>query len=70
MFAELGLNMTTAFNMFLRQSVREGCIPFKAAVNMPNAATITAMFEAERIADDPNAKKYGNVEVALRELKS
>jgi DNA-damage-inducible protein J len=25
---ELGLNMTTAFNIFIRQTVREGGIPF------------------------------------------
>jgi DNA-damage-inducible protein J len=27
-FNELGLNMTTAFNIFVRQTVREGGIPF------------------------------------------
>jgi DNA-damage-inducible protein J len=27
-FGELGLNMTTAFNIFVRQTVREGGIPF------------------------------------------
>jgi DNA-damage-inducible protein J len=26
--SELGLNMTTAFNIFIRQTVREGGIPF------------------------------------------
>jgi DNA-damage-inducible protein J len=27
-FNELGMNMTTAFNIFVRQTVREGGIPF------------------------------------------
>ena len=27
-FTELGLNMTTAVNMFLRQTIRENGIPF------------------------------------------
>lgn len=27
-FEELGLNMTTAFNMFIRAAIREGGIPF------------------------------------------
>ena len=27
-FDELGMNMTTAFNVFVRQTVREGGIPF------------------------------------------
>jgi DNA-damage-inducible protein J len=29
LFEELGLNMTTAFNMFVRQTVRQGGIPFE-----------------------------------------
>ena len=29
LFEELGLTMTTAFNMFLRQSIRQGGIPFE-----------------------------------------
>ena len=28
-FAELGLNMTTAFTMFIRQTIRQGGIPFE-----------------------------------------
>jgi len=70
LFAQLGLTLTTAFNIFLRQSVREGCIPFSITVNTPNAETVAAMLEAERIAHDPNVKRYSDVEEALRELKS
>ena len=33
LFAELGLNMTTAFNIFVRQVVRQGGIPFEITVN-------------------------------------
>lgn len=29
LFADLGMNMTTAFNIFLRQAVRENRIPFE-----------------------------------------
>ena len=70
LFADLGLNMTTAFNIFLRQSVREGSIPFHITVNTPNAETVAAMLEAGKIASDPSFKRYSNVEEALRELKS
>jgi DNA-damage-inducible protein J len=68
LFSELGLNMTTAFNIFLRQSVREGRIPFNITKNSPNAATIAALVEAERISRDPSVKRY-NAEDALMELK-
>ena len=58
LFAEFGLNMTTAVNMFLRQAVRERAIPFDLTLNIPNAETIEAMREAEKIARDPNTKGY------------
>ena len=69
LFAELGLNMATAFNIFLRQSIRAGSIPFQVTLNTPNAETIAAMLEAEQIANDSSAKRYSNVEDALAELK-
>ena len=68
LFQSLGLNMTTAFNMFLRQSVREGRIPFEATINVPNSETIAAMLESMELASDPDTKTYG-VEDALKELK-
>lgn len=70
LFSQLGLNMTTAFNIFLRQSIREGSIPFSITINTPNDTTIAAMLEAECIANDPSVKRYTDVEEALRELKS
>jgi len=70
LFSELGLNMTTAFNIFLRQAVREGAIPFQVTVNTPNADTISAMLEAEQILSSPSVKRYSNVDDALAELKA
>ena len=31
-FGELGLNMSTAFNIFVRQSLRQGKIPFEISI--------------------------------------
>ena len=47
LFSELGLNLTTAFNIFLRQSVREQQIPFQVTKNVPNAVTLAAMDASE-----------------------
>ena len=69
MFGELGLNLTTAINIFLRQSLRVGGLPFDVRMDVPNKETIAAMLEAERIAKDPSVKHYSNVEDALRDLK-
>ncbi len=69
LYNELGMNLTTAINVFLRQSLRAGGFPFDVKLEQPNKETIAAMLEAERIAHDPNAKRYSDVEEVLRELK-
>ena len=69
LFSELGMNLSTAFNIFVRQSLREGGIPFAIKLEEPNKETIAAMLEAERIAKDPNVKAYSDVEEVLRELE-
>lgn len=50
LFAELGLNITTASNIFIRQTVREGSITFSVMVNTPNSETVAGMLEDEPIA--------------------
>ena len=69
LFGELGMNLTTAINVFLRQSLRVGGFPFEVRLEQPNRETIEAMLEAERIAHDPKVRHYSDVEEALRELK-
>ncbi len=69
LYGELGMTLTTAINVFLRQSLRVGGLPFEVKLEQPNKETLAAMLEAERIARDPNVKRYSDVEEALRELK-
>lgn len=69
LYGELGINLTTAINVFLRQSLRVGGFPFDVRLQRPTEETIAAMREAERIAHDPSVKRYSDVEEALRELK-
>lgn len=69
LFAELGMNLSTAFNIFVRQSVREGRIPFDISLNQPNWETIAAMLEAERIVKDRSVKGYSDLNELFKELK-
>ncbi len=69
LYSELGINLTTAINVFLRQSLRVGGFPFDVRLDQPNKETIAAMLEAEQIAHDTSIKRYSDVEEALRELK-
>jgi len=68
LFSQLGMSMATAYKIFLTQSVREGRIPFEITINTPNSETIAAMREAERIAKDPQAKKYLSVDDLMADL--
>ena len=57
LYGELGINLTTAINVFLRQSLRVGGFPFDVRMEQPNKETMAAMLEAERIARDPYVKR-------------
>ena len=46
-FNELGLNMTTAINMFLRTAIREHGIPFDLKLDVPNETTAAESEEGE-----------------------
>lgn len=69
LFAELGMNLSTAFNIFVRQSLREGGIPFDVSLGRPNKETVAAMLEAERIAQDPSVKGYTDLDEMFAELR-
>ncbi|HWQ74775.1 MAG TPA: type II toxin-antitoxin system RelB/DinJ family antitoxin [Syntrophomonas sp.] len=69
LFNELGMNMTTAINIFLRQAVRQQRIPFDVALETPNAETLEALAEVERMKKDPTlGKTYKNVDEMMKEL--
>ena len=70
LFGELGMNITTAFNIFVRQALREGRIPFDISLNQPNRETLAALMEAERIAKDPNVKGYTDLDELFDDLKA
>ena len=69
LYGELGVNLTTAINVFLRQSLRVGGFPFDVRLDQPNKETIAAMLEAERIAKDPSIKGYSDLDELFAELK-
>ena len=68
-FGELGMSLSTAFTIFVRQSLREGRIPFAISLNRPNKETVAAMLEAERIAKDPKVKHYHDLDELFADLK-
>ena len=61
-FEELGLNMTTAINIFLKQTIRENGIPFELKLKTPNETTAAAIEEGRKIAQDKTVKGYDNID--------
>ena len=70
LYGELGIDLATAINVFLRQSLRVGGFPFDVRVDAPNQETVAALMEAEHILSDPSVKRYSDVEEALSVLKA
>jgi len=69
LFAEFGLDMTTAINMFLRQAIRERRIPFELKLNVPNAETRTAIEEIQQMKSNPSqGKAYTDVDKMMQDL--
>lgn len=60
-FEELGINTTTAFNIFLKAVIRENGLPFDMRVETPNAETIAAIEEGRSIARDSKVKGYTSI---------
>ena len=61
-FNELGLNMTTAINIFLRSSIREHGIPFDLKLDVPNDTTAIAIAEGKKLLNNPNAPRYSSMD--------
>lgn len=69
LFSDLGLDLTTAVTLFLKQSVREQAIPFEIRRNVPNAETIAAMDEFYEMKAHPEKyKRYSSFKDAIDEV--
>lgn len=66
---DMGMNMSTAFNIFAKKAVREYRIPFEIGADMPNEETKAAMREVEEMKRNPNlGKTYSDVDQMMEDL--
>ena len=54
--------------MFLKQAVREQAIPFRVGAQIPNAVTLAAFTEGEKMLKDPTAPRFSSVEALFEDL--
>ena len=68
LFNQLGIDMSSAVNMFLRQSIIRGGLPFSVEIPRYKPEVLEAMEEAKRISRDPNTKRYSSFAEALEDI--
>lgn len=64
----LGLNLSDAVNMFLKQVILQNGIPFEVKYPEFKPEVIDAMEEAKRISRDPSVKRYSSFSEALEDI--
>ena len=69
LFSQLGMDMSSAMNIFLRQCVLRGGLPFAVEVPKYKPGVLAAMEEAKRISRDSETKKYSSFSEALEDLE-
>ncbi len=68
LFGDLGLDISSAVNIFLRQSVLRGGLPFEVIMPQYKPEVVEAMKEAKSISKDITMKGYTDIEEIFREL--
>lgn len=68
-FNELGLNMTTAVNMFLKTVIRQNGITLDLRLDVPNETTASAIEEGRKLMNDPSAPRYSSMDELKMALK-
>ena len=62
LFDKLGLDMSSAVNLFLHQCILHGGLPFPVELPQYNQTVLDAMAEARRISRHPDVKGYASME--------
>ncbi len=71
LFKNLGLNMSTAINMFLTKCVKTSSIPFKIEEPKPSKELKKALKEVDYIMKHPDKyKSYNSIEELFEDLDS
>lgn len=68
LFSQLGLDMSSAINMFLRQCILRGGLPFSVELPEYNQKTLDAMLEAKQISNDPDVPSYSDMDDLIKAL--
>ena len=68
LYAALGMDLTTAVNVFFRQSLLRNGMPFDITLDTPNAQTLAALKEGDEMINNPNAPRFSSVDALFEDL--
>lgn len=68
LFSQLGMDMSSAMNIFLRQCVMRGGLPFEVTLPKYKQDVLDAMEEAKKLSKDPNTKRYASFSEAMEDI--
>ncbi len=71
LFSSLGLDITTAIRLFLKQAINQQKIPFEIVPPKKqfSAEVLTAIDEAKKISRDPNVKSYSSAKALFEDCE-
>jgi DNA-damage-inducible protein J len=70
LFSQLGMDMSSAMNIFLKQCVLRGGLPFTVELPQYRPEVIEAMEEAKKISKDTTVKSYTDMDEMFKELNA
>lgn len=71
LFSDLGMDLTTAVTIFLRQARRTQGFPFSVTRDVPNSETIASLNEYYEMKNNPQSyKRYSSFKDAMNEVLS
>ncbi len=67
-FSDLGLDITTAINLFLRQAIQSDGLPFAVVLNRPNTLTLDTIQKTEN--NECLSEKFDSIDTFMEALNA
>lgn len=70
LFSSLGIDMTGAITLFLKQCIICEGLPFNSEITKYKPEVIDAMLDAKKVSQDPNVKAYDSFSEAILDMEN
>ena len=70
LFSSLGIDMTGAITLFLKQCIICEGLPFNSEITKYKPEVIDAMLDAKKVSQDPNIKAYDSFSEAILDMEN